>query len=150
MSNELKTLRSQSFEAEVILNNFASRKRIHRSTPINISRFFQELTRKGLRMNITKFNNVFIQLERYGFGDNIFLPNGRLVCFVARVSIKDIGIASMDPEKPVIQHRGLPTVKVAKDLVGSEMITVVIFKDGRYVEARVQANQREEFIKLLA
>lgn len=162
MSNELKSLSSQSYEAEIVLKNFATRKRVHKDKPIDVLRLYHAFTLKGLKLNVKKFDEVFTKLEQFGHGKVIRASNGSIRMFEPSTNIKAIGMEAMDVLQPVsrvpfpvtapIVHKlGLPTIKVAKEVtVGEELVTIVIIKNGQSFEAKVPASKREEFIKMLA
>lgn len=143
MNKELISLRSRSFEAEVILKNFASRKRVHKDKEVQIHRLYLDMVNRGLKLNRVKFDQVFLDLEKLNYGVTVGTDSeGRLISFMPEDTIKSIGMDAMEvlkpepesPEAKVIPNPQAPTIKLAvvapKEQQSSGLVCVVMIKDG--------------------
>lgn len=155
MNNELISLRQKSFEAEVILKNFATRKRIHKDKQVAIIRLFLDLTRRGLRLNRMNFDQVFMDLEKLGYGIVEKNKFGHLISFLPITNIKSIGLDAMEVHTPIAHGMKpislLPSVKEIIEVASTdEIITVVVIKNGIQFEAKIPRKQQIEFMKMIS
>lgn len=138
MNKELIGLRSKSFEGEVILKNFASRKRVHKDKEVQVHRLYLDMTNRGLKLSRVKFDQVFADLERLGYGITVGRDaEGKITTFLPETSIKSIGMDAMDvlrPEGASSNIVSAPTVKLsvapAAEMRSSGLVCVVMIKDG--------------------
>lgn len=159
MNKELISLRSKSFEAEVILKNFATRKRVHKDKEIQVHRLYLDFIRRGVKLNRMKFDQVFIDLERLGYGITIGKDvKGNVTAFLPDTSIKSIGMDAMEVLKPettitVLPNPGAPTIKLAAiepKPIAIGLVRVIMIKDGMRWEADVPEDKIAEVTAKLA
>lgn len=154
MNKELISLRSQSYEAEVILKNFASRKRVHKDKEVNIHRLYLDMTNRGLKLSRNNFNKVFTDLERFGYGIIVGTNrDGDPILFLPETNIKSIGLDSMEILKPlkngqIVQPMPVPPIKVG--LEAARIVMVVIIKGGQKITAYVPESEVETFTAKMA
>jgi hypothetical protein len=95
---------SRSKEGKIILENFASRQRVHKDKSIDIKRLYFIMANKHPELtSYSKFEQVFKDLETLKYGiiekNRYFIPDG---------SIKEIGLEAIPepvkPTKPKEQH----------------------------------------------
>jgi hypothetical protein len=140
----LKELLVKSKEGKVILENFASRQRIHKDKHLDIKRLYFVLSRQHPGMlSMPRFEQVFKDLVTMGYG----IIEGRY--FVPEESIKAIGqdalpeMQSKSIEKP-IKSAVLVTPKMQEDKV------VVLFKlNGLRCRAEIPSGVLPLFEKLV-
>lgn len=144
MNKELISLRSRSYEAEVVLRNFATRKRVHRDKPINFYRMYLEMSNRGLKLSRTKFDQVFIDLERLGYG----IVEGQ--AFLPETSIKVIGLDAVEVLKPITVVQPMPVPPVKVGLTTTNMVMVVIVKGGEKLTVYVPKDEIDSFTAKMA
>lgn len=138
MSQDLQKLAVSSEEARAIFNNFASRLRVHKNKALDISRFYHHFTSKGRRFNKMIFENVFIELEKLGYGVVGKSSSGAIREFLPEVHVKFIGMEA----KPIIQQED-PIIEQNKVLV---MFTL----KGLKCRAEVPKEALDEFEELIS
>lgn len=157
MNKELINLRSKSFEAEVILKNFASRKRVHKDKEVQVHRLYLDMTNRGLKLNRAKFDQVFTDLERLGYGITVGI-DGKVATFLPETNIKSLGMDAMEVLKPepaitVLPNPGAPTIKlaaVAPKPIATGLVRVIMIKDGMRWEADVPEDKVAEVTAKMA
>lgn len=145
MSQDLQTLVNSSEEARAILTNFAKRKRIHKGIPLNIMRFYRYFVDvEHRKLSITKFNEVFISLERLGHGWITMNSSGEPIEFVAKIHIKFIGIEALGKQlvtpKEVIKE---------EPMINPDKVLVLFTLKGLKCKAEVPKDAVDEFQELV-
>ena len=151
MNKDLISLRNRSFEAEMILKNFASRKRVHLDKEIKIHRLYSEMTRRGIKLNKAKFNEFFFELEKLNYGiveGKTF--EGDPIMFLPITDIKSIGLDSIEILKPIKEVQPMPVPPVKVGLTTNDMVMVVIVKDGQKLTVYVPKNEVDTFTAKMA
>lgn len=153
MSKELISLRKRSTEANLILSNFASRKRIHRDIAVNISKLFYYFVAKGAKISRQKFDEVFQELERLKYGVVLKNDNAKFLQeFIPDTSIKAIGIDSVDVINPIAEPvlvKPLTQASIEEKRLGNKVMIIVV-KEGKTFKAFIDQSEVESFTKLLA
>lgn len=143
---DLIKLRKQSAEANAIMSNFASRRRIHKDLPVDIGRLFYAFVNKGMRFSRERFDAVFQELENLGYGIVLKNKNARfLQQFVPDTSIKAIGIDSIEPI-PAVLAKDMATIKVSNH----NKVLVVVIKDGKTFKTFLDEREVDDFSKIIA
>lgn len=135
MTKELVELRKSSFEAEIVLTNFATRKRIHKDKEIALPRLYHELRRKGYSLSRSKFDKVFDDLERLGYGIVDKNQLGYSLRFLPDADIKSLG---KDSQELAPQIKELTVITSAsKPISVNEMVLVVVIKNGKTIRMHI-------------
>lgn len=131
----------KSFEAQIVLNKFANRKRIHKEKVVNVRRLYGSLTAEGHKLSKYEFDKVFYDLERLGYGTTQKSPTGSLEQFLPFRSIRQIG-------QELIKN--IPVKLEIKDQTQSKgLVTVYFMVAGKTCKALIPEDALDEFEKLV-
>lgn len=120
---DLRILNSTSFEARLIFENFANRKRIHRDALLMVRVFYAFFIKKGIPVKKSAFDRVFTELDRLGYGLIEKYPNGDLKAFMPEISLKYIGMTAQPVAKvlaPIPIKSSIKTVVITFDVNGKK------------------------------
>lgn len=141
----LRELNQSSFEAKQIFLNFAGRKRVHTDSLIMIRSYYNTFIKKGIPLKLSKFADVFFQLEKLGYGLTERYPSGELKAFMPDMNIKYIGMMAqpiLRPVQPVVERPG--TIRNGDAIVVLEFDT-----NGRLKKAEVPSHLVKPFNELI-
>lgn len=154
--NELHKLATSCEEAKVIFFNFANRKRTHKDTILNIRPFFVNLgERSGRGLSRYKFDRVFTELERLGYGLVGRDPEGNLLSFLPEVSLKYIGMTAQPVLKPIEEQQNVLVNKISSvtglkpNHSGNNLVTVVFKVDGRDCKVELPVDLLPQFAAII-
>lgn len=131
----------ESYEAEVILTNFARRVRVHKEKVVNIPRLYSILTIAGHKLNKVEFDKVFMQLEQFGYGVIGKSKEGHLREFLPMMSIKQIGLL-------VKEHR-LSKIELEDKVSSTGLVTVYFHINGKRCKALIPEDAIDAFEKMV-
>lgn len=140
MSSELNKLATSSEEARAIFDNFSKRLRVHKNKALDINRLFHYFTSvKGRKFSRSKFEEVFTELERLGYGIVGKTMYGNIKEFLPDTHIKAIGMEA----KPVLEEIKIP-------IAPQERVIVLFTLKGLKCKAEVPKDAIEEFQDLVS
>lgn len=144
MSNELKAIRLESLEAELIMGNFAERQRVHLSKEISIKRFYNELSKIHGKLDLTKFYETFKKLADANYGSIRLNKYHKMSRFMPNKDIRDIGMASFSDAPPAFVKQTVVPVTLTNDVI------VVVIKNGKPIRLKVAESDVDGLSEMLA
>lgn len=147
MTKELVGLRKSSFEAEIILENFATRKRVHKDKEINLPKLFHLLESRGHKLSRSKYDQVFDALERLGYGIVDKSKEGNSLRFLPDTNIKSIGMDAFEVAQPIQELTVIS--KTAQPVSVNEMVLVVVVKNGKAIRMHINKDDLEHVANLV-